>query len=92
MYLESEREISDQKFDSPRSSYYLSFMSEILRAIHEDGVHVMGALAWSFIDNWEFGQPSHFGIQGVHSGTQERFYKKSFFDLVDFVKARQQGG
>ena len=52
----------------------------------------MGALAWSFIDNWEFGQPSHFGIQGVHSGTQERFYKKSFFDLVDFVKARQQGG
>lgn len=50
----------------------------------------MGALAWSFIDNWEFGQPSHFGIQGVDSETQERFYKKSFFDLVDFVKARHR--
>lgn len=89
MWKESEKELSDQRFDSTRSTYYLSYMSEILRAIHEDGVHVMGALAWSFIDNWEFGQPSHFGIQGVDPKSRERFYKKSFFDLVDFVKARQ---
>jgi beta-glucosidase/6-phospho-beta-glucosidase/beta-galactosidase len=87
---ESEKEIPDQRFDSPRSAYYLSFMSEILHAIYEDGVHVMGALVWSFIDNWEFGQRSQFGIQGVDPKTQERFYKKSFFDLVDFVKARQK--
>ncbi|OKP05890.1 Beta-glucosidase 34 [Penicillium subrubescens] len=90
LWKESEKELSDQRYDSTRSTYYLSYMSEILRAIHEDGVHVMGALAWSFIDNWEFGQPSQFGIQGVDPKSQERFYKKSFFDLVDFVKARQR--
>ncbi|KAJ5152594.1 CAZyme family GH1 [Penicillium canariense] len=87
---EAEKELSDQLFDSPRSTYYLSFMSEILRAIYEDGVHVMGALAWSFVDNWEFGDYSaQFGLQVVNRTTQDRFYKKSFFDLVDFVKARQ---
>jgi beta-glucosidase/6-phospho-beta-glucosidase/beta-galactosidase len=65
-------------------------MSEILKSIYEDGVHVMGALAWSFVDNWEFGDYSQqFGIQAVNRTTQERSYKKSFFDLVDFVKSRQ---
>jgi beta-glucosidase/6-phospho-beta-glucosidase/beta-galactosidase len=50
----------------------------------------MGALAWSFVDNWEFGDYSQqFGIQAVNRTTQERSYKKSFFDLVDFVKSRQ---
>ncbi|CAG7924807.1 unnamed protein product [Penicillium olsonii] len=83
-------ELSDQLFDSPRSVYYLSFMSEILKSIYEDGVHVMGALAWSFVDNWEFGDyAQQFGIQTVNRTTQERHYKKSFFDLVDFVKTRQ---
>ncbi|CAI7655101.1 hypothetical protein PCG10_000514 [Penicillium crustosum] len=86
---ESE-ELSDQLFDSPRSVYYLSFMSEILKSIYEDGVHVMGALAWSFVDNWEFGDyTQQFGIQAVNRTTQQRYYKKSFFDLVDFVKTRQ---
>lgn len=85
-------ELSDQLFDSPRSVYYLSYMSEILKAIWEDGVHVMGALAWSFMDNWEFGDYSaQFGMQVVNRTTQQRFYKKSFFDLVDFVGARQRG-
>ncbi|KAJ5835358.1 CAZyme family GH1 [Penicillium robsamsonii] len=90
VYAEAEQELSDQLFDSPRSVYYLSFMSEILKSIYEDGVHVMGALAWSFVDNWEFGDyAQQFGIQAVNRTTQQRHYKKSFFDLVDFVKARQ---
>jgi beta-glucosidase/6-phospho-beta-glucosidase/beta-galactosidase len=81
--------LSDQLFDSPRSIYYLSFMSEVLKAIWEDGVEVLGAFAWSFADNWEFGDyDQHFGIQTVNRTTQERRYKKSFFDLVDFMKAR----
>jgi hypothetical protein len=43
----------------------------------------------SFADNWEFGDyEQHFGIQTVNRTTQERHYKKSFFDLVDFMKAR----
>lgn len=37
--------IEDMLFDTPRSIYYLSFMSEILKSIWEDGVHVIGALA-----------------------------------------------
>ncbi|KAH8594829.1 glycoside hydrolase superfamily [Bisporella sp. PMI_857] len=81
--------LSDQLFDTPRSLYYVSFMSEVLKAIWEDGVHVAGAFAWSFADNWEFGDFSQrFGIQTVNRTTQERRYKKSFFDLVDFVATR----
>ncbi|KAL4874325.1 glycoside hydrolase superfamily [Aspergillus karnatakaensis] len=86
---ESTRELADQRFDSPRSQYYLSYLSETLKAIWEDGVHVMGAFAWSFMDNWEFGDyESQFGIQVVNRTSQERVYKKSFFDVVDFVGAR----
>lgn len=89
VFGEADKGLPDQIFDTPRSTYYLSFMSEILKSIHEDGVHVMGALAWSWVDNWEFGDNSQqFGMQAVNHTTQERFYKKSFFDLVDFVGAR----
>lgn len=89
-WKESEKELSDQRFDSTRSTYYLPYMSKILRAVHEDGVHVMGALAWSYTDNWEFGRPGHFGLQSAEFKSQEQFYKKSFFELIDFVKARQR--
>ncbi|KAL4733873.1 hypothetical protein BDV11DRAFT_175290 [Aspergillus similis] len=68
---------------------YGVWLSEILKAIYEDGVNVMGALAWSFADNWEFGDYSQqFGLQKVNRTTQQRYYKKSFFDLVDFVNTR----
>jgi beta-glucosidase/6-phospho-beta-glucosidase/beta-galactosidase len=81
--------LSDQLFDTPRSIYYLSFMSEVLKSIWEDGVEVIGAYAWSFVDNWEFGDyDQHFGLQTVNRTTQERKYKKSFFDLVSFMKYR----
>ncbi|KAK8079226.1 beta-glucosidase [Apiospora phragmitis] len=84
-------DLSDQLFDQPRSDYYVQFLSETLKAIWEDGVHVAGAFAWSFADNWEFGDyDQHFGIQTVNRTTMERRYKKSFFDLVDFVAARTQ--
>ncbi|CAG7959230.1 unnamed protein product [Penicillium olsonii] len=91
VFGEAAKDLPDQRFDTPRSSYYLSFMSEILKAIHKDGVHVMGALAWSWVDNWEFGDNTQqFGMQVVNKTTQQRFYKKSFFDVVDFVSARLQ--
>lgn len=31
---------------------------------------------------------SRFGLQTVNRATQERAYKRSFFDFVDFMKAR----
>ncbi|KAJ6256839.1 Lactase [Drechslerella dactyloides] len=81
--------VADMVFDTPRSLYYLSFMTEVLRAIWEDGVAVMGALAWSFADNWEFGDyRARFGMQVVERETQTRYFKKSFFDLVAFVRDR----
>ncbi|KAL5337517.1 glycoside hydrolase superfamily [Aspergillus crustosus] len=90
VHYESLRELPDQLFDSPRSQYYLSYLSETLKAIWDDGVHVLGAFAWSFMDNWEFGDyEQQFGIQVVNRTTQERYFKKSFFDVVDFVGARK---
>lgn len=89
VYGEADKKLSDQLFDTPRSMYYLSFMSETLKAIWEDGVEVRGAYAWSFADNWEFGDyDAHFGIQTVNRTTQERRYKKSFFDFVSYMRAR----
>ncbi|PSN72556.1 beta-glucosidase-like protein [Corynespora cassiicola Philippines] len=91
VFGEDDKTMPDQQFDSPRSWYYQSFLSEGLKAMWEDGVQLIGAAAWSFADNWEFGEfTSHFGIQAVNRTTQQRFYKKSFFDLVDFVETRRQ--
>ncbi|ORY17322.1 beta-glucosidase-like protein [Clohesyomyces aquaticus] len=91
VFGEDEKALSDQLFDSPRSWYYQSFMSEMLKSIWQDGVKVLGAFAWSFADNWEFGDfTAHYGIQTVNRTTQERHYKKSFFELVDFVESRRQ--
>ncbi|KAK2589882.1 hypothetical protein QQS21_012435 [Conoideocrella luteorostrata] len=89
VFAESKKELPDQLFDSPRSIYYLSFMSEVLKSIWEDGVEVIAAYAWAFSDNWEFGDyDAQFGLQVVNRTTQQRYFKKSFFDLVDFVRAR----
>lgn len=53
VFDEAEKlDLSDQLFDTPRSIYYLSYMSEVLKAIWEDAVDVKGAFAWSFADNW----------------------------------------
>ncbi|KAK9243108.1 glycoside hydrolase superfamily [Lipomyces tetrasporus] len=91
VFGEADKELPDQLFDTPRSTYYLSYMSEMLKSVYNDDVNVMGALAWSFMDNWEFGDyRAQFGLQFVNRTTQERKYKKSFFDLVDFIGARSR--
>jgi beta-glucosidase/6-phospho-beta-glucosidase/beta-galactosidase len=92
VFGEAEKAQEDQEFDSPRSWYYQSYLNEGLKAIWEDGVQFIGAFAWSWADNWEFGDyDQHFGIQTVNRTTQERRYKKSFFDFVDFIESRRQG-
>lgn len=91
VFGEGKKAQQDQEFDSPRSWYYQSYLNEGLKAIWEDGVEFIGAFAWSWADNWEFGDyEQHFGIQTVNRTTQERRYKKSFFDFVDFVESRRQ--
>lgn len=91
VFGEALKQQKDQEFDSPRSWYYQSYLNEGLKAIWEDGVQFIGAFAWSWADNWEFGDyDAHFGIQTVNRTTQVRRYKKSFFDFVDFIESRRQ--
>ena len=88
-WREREKELGDQLYDINRSIYYRSFMESVLHAIHYDKVNIIGALAWSFADNWEFGDyDQQFGLQVVNRTTQERFYKKSFFDIIQYYNDR----
>ncbi|KAJ5819203.1 beta-glucosidase [Penicillium riverlandense] len=79
------RALDAQRYDLERTIYYQAFLTEVLRAVHEDGVNVIGALAWSFIETNEFGTfDSHYGLQTLNHTTFERTYKRSAFDYVDF--------
>lgn len=84
---EYEQSLQVQQFDLDRSLYYQNFLTEMLHAVHADGVNMIGALAWSAFDNNEFGSyASQYGLQGVDrtDGKFERYYKRSLFDYVDF--------
>ncbi|KAH8883707.1 glycoside hydrolase family 1 protein [Thozetella sp. PMI_491] len=84
--------LPDIRNDMQRSNYYLSYLTEILKCIWEDGVDVQGAFMWSFVDNWEWGTYYHqFGLQYVNRTSQERSYRRSLFDVVDFVESRRMG-
>ncbi|KAF5856085.1 hypothetical protein ETB97_007885 [Aspergillus alliaceus] len=54
-FLESNRTLDAQRYDLERTLYYQDFLTETLKAIHEDGINVIWALAWSLADNNEFG-------------------------------------
>ncbi|KAJ5625095.1 hypothetical protein N7510_001404 [Penicillium lagena] len=85
VYAESTAPLASQLNDLPRSLYYDAFLTEILNCIHEDGINIIGAIGWSMLDNWEFGSyDQHFGMQVVDRNTLQRYYKRSFFDFIDF--------
>ncbi|KAH6658921.1 beta-glucosidase [Truncatella angustata] len=84
---DSEHSLLVQRYDFERSMYYQNFLAETLHAIHLDGINIIGALAWSWIDNNEFGDyGNQYGMQTVNrtDGLFTRHYKRSFFDYVDF--------
>lgn len=84
---DADHNLLTQQFDFERSMYYQNFLTETLHAIHSDNVNVIGALAWSWIDNNEFGDyKNQYGMQTVNrtDGLFTRHYKRSFFDFVDF--------
>ncbi|EPQ51177.1 glycoside hydrolase, partial [Gloeophyllum trabeum ATCC 11539] len=71
--------------DVTRTNYYMTYLGEALLAIHEDGIPLMGAFAWSFIDDaeWTVGFAARFGIQYLNQTTLERTPKRSAFALCE---------
>ncbi|RAH43635.1 beta-glucosidase [Aspergillus brunneoviolaceus CBS 621.78] len=78
-FADANRSLNAQRYDLERTLYYHFFLREVVTAIHEDGINVVGALAWSVLDNDEFGSYANmYGLQTVNR-TDGRF-----FDYVDF--------
>jgi len=77
--------------DVDRTNYYMTYLGEVLLAIHEDNIPVQGIFAWAMIDNaeWNSGLSARFGIQHVNYTTLERTYKRSAFALSEFYKAHK---
>lgn len=86
--IDAHMPLALQRMDLERSVYFQTYLAEILKAIHRDGVPVVGALAWSAWDGYEVGGFRYrFGLQSVNfsSSRLERQYKRSLFDLCDFI-------
>ena len=86
-FMEWAKPVVAQLYDLERTLYYQWFLREMLKSIYEDGVNVIGTLAWSFLDNDEFtSYLQQYGLQHVNrtNGEFTRSYKRSIFDDVDF--------
>lgn len=87
-YLETPEE-GDLIWDTDRSNYIRSVLDVILKSIHYDGVNIIGAMYWSIMDDNEFGDyGALMGLMGIDRDTQERYYRKSFFDIMKYVQDR----
>jgi beta-glucosidase/6-phospho-beta-glucosidase/beta-galactosidase len=87
VFAEAQKTLVVQQYDLERTFYYQGFLQEMLKAIYEDGINVVGAIAWSFMDNNEFGSfDNKYGMQNVNrtNGLLTRTYKRTIFDFVDF--------
>lgn len=79
-------DLQAQRENLPQSIFYMSFLNEMLKAIHEDGVKVVGAIGWAFVDNWEWGEYNdRYGVQTFNMTTLEKTYKRTIFDYVDWM-------
>ncbi|KAL0578183.1 hypothetical protein V5O48_003814 [Marasmius crinis-equi] len=78
------------KEDVARTNYFMTYLGEILLAIHEDKIPIAGTFAWAMVDNleWNNGLVTRFGIQFVNYTTQERAYKRSAFALCKIREPR----
>ncbi|RFU27519.1 hypothetical protein B7463_g8830, partial [Scytalidium lignicola] len=54
-FMEYARAFDAQRYDYERTEYYYGFLHEMLKATYEDGINIIGAIAWSILDNNEFG-------------------------------------
>ncbi|KAJ3501124.1 hypothetical protein NLJ89_g9481 [Agrocybe chaxingu] len=75
--------------DVTRTNYYMTYVGEVLKAIHEDKLSIKGLIVWAMLDNaeWNSGLTARFGIQHVNYTTLERTFKRSALSLSEFFKA-----
>ncbi|CAH1392278.1 unnamed protein product [Nezara viridula] len=64
--------------DYERIAYYDGYLKELLKAIREDGANVLGYMAWSIIDNFEWGSgySKRFGIHQIDFNDPQRPRRK----------------
>ncbi|KAI3400687.1 hypothetical protein diail_2399 [Diaporthe ilicicola] len=89
-YESSRTDLHSIVIDPLRSRYYREYMQSILMAMAE-GINVVGTLAWSILDNfeWNQGYSCRFGLQYVNYTTQERYFKASAFEYVNMFQVYQ---
>nr|BAI50021.1 beta-glucosidase [Nasutitermes takasagoensis] len=79
--------------DTNRVLYYTEYMKEMLKAIHIDGVNVVGYTAWSLIDNFEWlqGYTEKFGVYEVNfdDPSRPRTPKESAKVLTEIFNTRK---
>lgn len=79
------------RVDISASVFYLSILNELLKSMYEDNVKFMGVLGWAFVNNWEWGEyDDRFGVQTFDNITLQRSYKRSLFDVVDFITSHTE--
>ncbi|XP_067010249.2 myrosinase 1 [Anabrus simplex] len=79
--------------DTERISYYKSHMTEVLKAMNEDGAHVIGYTAWSILDNleWNSGYTERFGVcyVNISDPARPRTPKASFYYLKNVFQTHE---
>ncbi|KDR24533.1 Lactase-phlorizin hydrolase [Zootermopsis nevadensis] len=84
---------SGQLDDVRRSQYIVSHMSEMLKAIYQDGCNVFGYTVWSLIDNmeWSHGYTEKFGLYHVNFSdpNRQRTPKSSARVFSEIIKRRR---
>lgn len=87
-YADPEGRVNDVE----RIDYYRGYVEAVGRAI-ADGVDVRGYMAWSFLDNFEWGEgyDKRFGLVYVDYPTQRRIPKSSAYWYGEMIKAWKAG-
>ncbi|KAJ5771839.1 hypothetical protein N7520_002368 [Penicillium odoratum] len=90
--LEANMTPDEARYDDLRSQYYTYYIANMVKSIDEDGVPIVGAFAWSLIDNNEWGTyAQRYDMQTVDRNTQLWRFKRSMFDYVDAFQKLVKG-
>ncbi|KAG2326098.1 hypothetical protein Bca52824_008826 [Brassica carinata] len=79
--------------DMTRTDYHRKHISNLYKAIYEDGVQVGGYFAWSLLDNceWNCGYEIRYGLFYVdYENGLERYPKMSAMWFKEFLKKRDE--